>query len=204
MEILQKAILCAIKECLDIELRAESADFARDLDSADSAKNGARDSAKIADSADFTKNHTKIAESALKSSDFADFASKISLGEMEFIIAPNKALLEYFAESFLDFALDSADSAVDSALDSAPDSALDSADSAPDKSTLSDIAKEIANLIVGKAKVLFEEQGQILKLGIPQFLENAEIPAGCDIFAYKYEKMKIVIYQIKGRKNGRK
>ncbi|MGX3010456.1 hypothetical protein ACWIUD_02680 [Helicobacter sp. 23-1044] len=187
MEVLQKAILCAIKECLDIELRAESADSAvdsadsaRDLDSADSTKNGARDSA-------------KIAESALKSSDFADFASKISLGEMEFIIAPNKALLEYFAESFLD-----------SAVDSAPDSALDSADSAPDKSTLSDIAKEIANLIVGKAKVLFEEQGQILKLGIPQFLENAEIPAGCDIFAYKYEKMKIVIYQIKGHKNGRK
>lgn len=113
------------------------------------------------------------AESRLDSA----FASKITLGEKTFIIAPNKAFLAQFAKSFLDSAN-------------------------PSQSTLKDIAKEIANLIAGKAKVLFEEQGQILKLGLPELLEGAQIPSPSRAHAYKCGEIGICIYEIQGCENG--
>lgn len=138
MEILQNALVCAVRECLSIDLVQE-----------------------------------KNAESALDSA----FASKITLGEKTFIIAPNKAFLAQFATSFLD-------------------------SSNPSQSTLKDIAKEIANLIAGKAKVLFEEQGQILKLGLPELINGAQIPAPSLACAYRCGEVGICIYEIQGCENG--
>lgn len=146
MEILQNALVCAIKESLSIDL-VQSAESNSDSKNSDSAN--------------------------------LAFASKITLGTKTFIIAPNEVLLAQFATSFLDSA-------------------------SPSQSTLKDIAKEIANLIVGKAKVLFEEQGQILKLGLPMILESAQIPSPSRAYAYESGEIKICIYEIQGCENGGK
>ena len=186
MEILQKAIICATKESLSIDLVAESSvDFADSAgDSVDSARDSANDSAR--DSADSARDSVDSArDSAMDSArDSADsindsaFASKITLGDKKFIIAPNHAFLAQFAKTFLQTAN-------------------------PNQNELKDIAKEIANLIVGKAKVLFEEKGQILKLGLPELLDEAQTPIPRHFYAYKCGEVRICIYEIKDCENGR-
>lgn len=99
------------------------------------------------------------------------FSSKISLEDKTFIIAINEALLLQFAKDFLD-------------------------SSNPSKDTLIDIAKEIANLILGKAKVLFEENGTILQLGIPEFIGWEYISNYKSVFSYTHNDMKICIYEM--------
>ena len=172
MEILQKAIICATKESLSIDLVAESS-----VDSADSAGDSTGDSADSArDSADSTNDSAM--DSARDSINDSAFASKITLGDKKFIIAPNHAFLAQFAKTFLQTAN-------------------------PNQNELKDIAKEIANLIVGKAKVLFEEKGQILKLGLPELLDEAQTPIPRHFYAYKCGEVRICIYEIKDCENGR-
>ena len=177
MEILQKAIICATKESLSIDLVAES-----NVDSAGDSVDFARDSADSArDSADSAGDSARAADSARDSADSINdsaFASKITLGDKEFIIAPNHAFLAQFAKTFLQTAN-------------------------PNQNELKDIAKEIANLIVGKAKVLFEEKGQILKLGLPELLDEAQTPIPRHFYAYKCGEVRICIYEIKDCENGR-
>lgn len=103
MNILQNALVCAIKESMGFDLAQDSMPL----------------------------------ETA--------YSSKITLENKHFIISMNKPLLARFAKDFLD----------------SPN---------PSNDTMIDIAKELANLILGKAKVLFEESGHILKLGIPEFI----------------------------------
>lgn len=100
------------------------------------------------------------------------FSSKIALENKNYIISMNKPLLTRFAKDFLD----------------SPN---------PSNDTMVDIAKELANLILGKAKVLFEEDGHILKLGIPEFLGWEYISNYKNAFSYKFDDMKICIYEMK-------
>lgn len=130
MNILQNALICAIKESLGFDLEQDSA--------------------------------------PPKSA----FSSKITLENKHFIISMNKPLLARFAKDFLD----------------SPN---------PSNDTMIDIAKELANLILGKAKVLFEESGHILKLGIPEFIGWEYISNYENAFSYKFEDMKICIYEMK-------
>ena len=175
MEILQKAIICATKESLSIDLVAESS--VDSVDSVDSVADSARDSVdSVADSTN--DSVADSVDSARDSANDSAFASKITLGDKEFIIAPNHAFLAQFAKTFLQTAN-------------------------PNQNELKDIAKEIANLIVGKAKVLFEEKGQILKLGLPELLDEAQTPIPRHFYAYKCGEVRICIYEIKDCENGR-
>lgn len=130
MNILQNALVCAIKESLGFDLEQDSTPL----------------------------------ETA--------FSSKIALENKNYIISMNKPLLTRFAKDFLD----------------SPN---------PSNDTMVDIAKELANLILGKAKVLFEEDGHILKLGIPEFLGWEYISNYKNAFSYKFDDMKICIYEMK-------
>lgn len=130
MNILQNALICAIKESMGFDLTQDS----------------------------------EPPKSA--------FSSKITLENKHFIISMNKPLLVRFATDFLD----------------SPN---------PSNDTLIDIAKELANLILGKAKVLFEDSGKILKLGIPEFIGWEYISNYENAFSYKFDDMKICIYEMK-------
>lgn len=100
------------------------------------------------------------------------FSSRITLEDKIFIISINKPLLTRFAKDFLE----------------SPN---------PSNDTMIDIAKELANLILGKAKVLFEEKGEILKLGIPEFIGWEYIDDYANALSYKSGDMKICIYEMK-------
>lgn len=100
------------------------------------------------------------------------FSSRIALSNKTFIISMNKPLLTRFAKDFLD----------------SPN---------PSNDEMIDIAKELANLILGKAKVLFSEKGEILKLGIPEFIGWEYIGDYANAFSYKSGAMKICIYEMK-------
>lgn len=130
MNVLQNALICAIKESLGFDLVQDS-----------------------------TPPET-------------GFSSKIALENKNFIISMNKPLLMRFAKDFLD----------------SPN---------PGNDTMIDIAKELANLILGKAKVLFEDSGKILKLGIPEFIGWEYISNYENAFSYKFDDMKICIYEMK-------
>ncbi|MDE6886387.1 MAG: chemotaxis protein CheX [Helicobacteraceae bacterium] len=99
------------------------------------------------------------------------FASKITLDKKAFIIVVNDELLKKFALDFL-------------------------GTQEVDNDTLMDISKEIANLIVGKAKVLYEQEGRILKLGIPQFIGDEKITNYIDVISYNFENLRCIIYEV--------
>ncbi|RDU64103.1 hypothetical protein [Helicobacter sp. MIT 14-3879] len=99
------------------------------------------------------------------------FSSKITLDNKNFIIVINKPLLEKFALDFLDIVN-------------------------PNDDILIDIAKEIANLIIGKAKVLYENSGSIFKLGIPEFIGYKVIKNYNNVLSYKYKNMRCSIYEV--------
>lgn len=100
------------------------------------------------------------------------FCASISLDNKNYVIMLNKAILKQFSLDFLGV-------------------------SEPQEEELIDITKEIANIIAGKAKVLYEESGAIFKLGIPQFIGygfSGEYKAS---FGYKYNNMRCSIYEVK-------
>ena len=110
----------------------------------------------------------------LKQTDFMlkkSFSSQIILGSYSFIVVINKALLNKFAFDFLD-------------------------DKNPNFDTIRDISKEITNLIIGKAKVLFEEKGDIFKLGTPSFIGNQVIKNYNESVHCKFSKFRCSIYKV--------
>ena len=129
MEILQKALLCALKDTLSISMVEDRIPLNR------------------------------------------AFTSKISLDSRTLYIVTNKALLLKFALDFLN-------------------------EKNPNEATLIDISKEIANITIGKAKVLYEENGMILKLGIPEFIGNKIINHYNKSIGYKSQNMRCSIYEI--------
>lgn len=129
MDILQEALLCAIRDSLDISM--------------------------VEDKVPLKKS----------------FTSKIRLDSKIFYIVVNKALLLRFAMDFL-------------------------GEKNPNDATLIDISKEMANLAIGKAKVLYEESGSILKLGIPEFVGNKIIEKYNRRIGYKSGKMRCSIYEV--------
>ncbi|RDU57305.1 chemotaxis protein CheX [Helicobacter sp. MIT 99-5507] len=129
MEILQKALLCAIKDTLNVSMIEDKIPLKR------------------------------------------AFVSKIRLDSRTFYIATNKALLLKFALDFLN-------------------------EENPSNDTLIDISKEMANIAIGKAKVLYEESGIVLKLGIPEFIGNKIINNYNKCIGYKSQNMRCSIYEI--------
>ncbi len=99
------------------------------------------------------------------------FTSKIMLDCKMFFIVSNRALLMRFTKDFL-------------------------FEDNPDNDTLIDISKEMANITIGKAKVLYEESGSILQLGIPEFIGNKIIGNYNKCIGYKSGKMRCSIYEI--------
>lgn len=99
------------------------------------------------------------------------FSSQINLGEYSFIVVINKALLYKFALDFLN-------------------------DKTPNLDTIKDISQEMANLIIGKAKVLFEENGNTFKLGTPLFIGNQAIKDYNKSIHYKLSKFRCSIYKV--------
>lgn len=99
------------------------------------------------------------------------FASSITLGEQSLVVVINKALLYRFALDFLD-------------------------DENPNIDTIKDISKEMTNLIIGKAKVLFEERGENFKLGTPLFIGNQVIKGYNQSVHCKFSKFRCSVYKV--------
>lgn len=97
------------------------------------------------------------------------YAVKITLGERAYNILLNRAMLLKFAADFL-------------------------GEHNPQERLLIDIACEMTNLILGKAKVLYEENGEIFKLGMPEFLGIRLLKQNG--FGYKFKNCKIGIYEL--------
>lgn len=129
MEILQKALLCAIKDTLNVSMIEDK----------------------------FPLNKA--------------FTSRIRLDSRTFFIVTNKPLLLKFALDFLN-------------------------EDNPNNDTLIDISKEMANITIGKAKVLYEESGIVLKLGIPEFIGNKTIDNYNGRIGYRSKNMRCSIYEI--------
>lgn len=100
------------------------------------------------------------------------FSSKINLGENTFIVIINKALINKFALDFLN-------------------------DENPNLDSIQEITKEISNLIIGKAKVLFEENNNILKLGTPIFIGKDKIKKYNYSIHFKFKTFRCSIYKVK-------
>ncbi len=99
------------------------------------------------------------------------FISKIMLDSKTFFIVCNKPLLMQFAKDFL-------------------------LENDPSDEILIDIAKEISNMIIGKVKVLYEESGNILKLGIPEFIGNKMVLNYSKCIGYRSGNMRCSVYEI--------
>lgn len=99
------------------------------------------------------------------------FASKITLDLEAFVIVMNRELLLRFASDFLN-------------------------ENNPDEIVLIDIAKEVTNLIIGKAKVLYEEKGRILKLGIPESFDNDRVESYKKALHFRHGNMRCSIYKL--------
>lgn len=99
------------------------------------------------------------------------FSSTITLGDYSLIVTINKALLKKFAQDFLD-------------------------DKNPDPDTIKDMSQEITNLIIGKAKVLFEENGDIMRLGTPLFIGSRVISEYSDALHFRVSKFRCSIYKV--------
>ncbi|RAX51789.1 hypothetical protein CCY99_08290 [Helicobacter sp. 16-1353] len=98
-------------------------------------------------------------------------SSRINLDSKIFVIVANKPLLRLFAKDFLH-------------------------ETNPNEEILIDISKEITNLIIGKAKVLYANNGKTLKLGIPEFLGNKAISNYNKAIHYKYKDIRCSIYEV--------
>lgn len=98
-------------------------------------------------------------------------ASRIQLDSEIFVIAVNNELLLRFASDFLE-------------------------ESNPNEIVLADISREITNLIIGRAKVLYEGNGKIFKLGIPEFLGDIAIENYKDAMHFRYEDLRCSLYEL--------
>lgn len=55
----------------------------------------------------------------------------------------------------------------------------------PDEQTLEDIARELANLTVGRAKVMAQEQNRTFKISTPTYLGHRLLKTGTESFHFK-------------------
>lgn len=64
----------------------------------------------------------------------------------------------------------------------------------PDFNILVDMANEIANLVIGRTKVLCEEKGMLMHLGIPEFIENSDFKYS-DSIGFSFASMRCGVFQ---------
>lgn len=98
-------------------------------------------------------------------------SSKITLDSRTFIIVANKALLKQFAVVFLN-------------------------EKNPSDEMIGDISREFSNVVVGRAKVAHEDGGEVLKLGIPEYLGHRQIRRYISGFHYAFSNMRCSIYEV--------